>query len=100
VLAGDSLRSICADLNERGVVSATGRRWSSQTLRRMLMSGRISGQREHHGEIVTTAEWDAIITPAETERLRAKLADPDRRTNRSARYLLARLLRCSSAARR
>ena len=61
----------------------------------MLDSARISGQREHHGEIVAKAEWPAIITPAETQRLRAKLGDPDRRTNRSARrYLLPALLRC------
>ena len=61
----------------------------------MLVSARISGQREHQGEIVAKAEWPAIITPAETQRLRAKLNDPDRRTNRSARrYLLPSLLRC------
>jgi site-specific DNA recombinase len=94
-LAGDSLRSICSDLNERGIASATGKQWSPQTLRRMLTSGRISGQREHHSEIVGKAEWEAIITPVETQRLRAKLKDPERRTNRAARrYLLARLLRC------
>ena len=64
------------------------------------MSGRISGQREHKGEIVAKAEWEAIITPGETQRLRAKLGDPDRRTNRSARrYLLARLLRCGLCGR-
>jgi hypothetical protein len=61
----------------------------------MLLAGRISGQREHHGEIVGKAEWDAIIAAAETQRLRAKLKDPERRTNRAARrYLLSRLLRC------
>lgn len=96
VLAGDPLRAICTDLNRRGVESVTGKQWSSQTLRRVLMSGRISGQREHRGEIVAKAEWPAIITPAQTQQLRAKLGDPDRRTNRSARrYLLVRLLRCS-----
>lgn len=95
VLAGDSLRSICIDLNDRRVETVKGSRWSPQTLRRILMSARISGQREHHGEIVALGEWDAIITPAQTQRLRAKLGDPDRRTNRSARrYLLPRLLRC------
>jgi len=94
-LAGDSLRSICSDLNSRGIDSTTGKQWSPQTLRRMLLSGRISGQREYHGEIVGKAEWNRIITAAQTQRLRAKLKDPDRRTNRSARrYLLARLLRC------
>jgi DNA invertase Pin-like site-specific DNA recombinase len=94
-LAGDSLRSICSDLNARGIATATGKQWSPQTLRRMLLSGRISGQREHHHEIIGKAEWEAIISPTETQRLRAKLKDPERRTNRSARnYLLTRLLRC------
>jgi site-specific DNA recombinase len=101
VLAGDSLRSLCTDLNRDGVRTVTGRQWSPQTLRRLLLSARISGQREHKGEIVAKAEWPAIITPAETQRLRAKLQDPDRRTNRSARrYLLARLLRCGNCGSR
>jgi hypothetical protein len=96
VLAGDSLRSISSDLNRDGLLSATGKQWSPTTLRRILISGAISGQREHHCEIVAKAAWEPIITPAETQRLRLKLNDPDRRTNRSARrYLLARLLRCA-----
>jgi site-specific DNA recombinase len=95
VLAGDSLRSICNDLNDRGVTSVTGKQWVPQTLRRTLLLARLSGQREYRGEIVAKAEWDAIITPAQTQRLRAKLEDPERRTNRAARrYLLTRLLRC------
>jgi site-specific DNA recombinase len=95
VLAGDSLRAVCNDLNGRGVATVTGKQWSPQTLRRMLLSARISGQREHYGEIVGKAEWEAIITPTETQRLRVRLGDPDRRTNRAARrYLLTRLLRC------
>jgi site-specific DNA recombinase len=94
-LAGDSLRALCLDLNSRGVPTVTGSTWKSQTLKRILVSARISGQREHHREIVGKGEWPEIITPAETQRLRAKLNDPDRRTNRSARrYLLASLLRC------
>jgi site-specific DNA recombinase len=94
-LAGDSLRALCLDLNDRGVPTVTGTTWKSQTLKRILVSAAISGQREHKGDIVAKAEWPAIITPAETQRLRAKLNDPDRRTNRSARrYLLASLLRC------
>jgi site-specific DNA recombinase len=98
-LAGDSLRSICSDLNDRGIPTVTGREWTSQTLRRMLMNPRLSGQRAHHREIVAKAEWPPIITPKETQRLQAKLGDPDRRTNRaSQRYLLTRLLRCSHCA--
>jgi site-specific DNA recombinase len=94
-LAGVPLRALCTDLNERGVATVMGKSWSPQTLRSLLKSGRISGQRDHHGEIVAKASWEAIITPAETQRIRAKLNDPNRRTNRTARrYLLSRLLRC------
>ena len=68
---------------------STGREWQPQTFRRMLLSARISGQREHRGEIVAEAEWPAIITPAETDADSALCADPERRTNKTARrYLL------------
>ena len=96
ILAGDSIRSVCNDLNERGIATVTGKPWLPTVLRGMLASARISGQREHRGEIVATAEWPAIITPQQTAQLRALFADPDRRTNRAARrYLLKGLLRCS-----
>jgi len=95
LLAGDSLRSVANNLNSRGIRSVTGREWQPQTLRRMILSARISGQREHRGEIVAKAEWPAVITPAQTASLRALFADPDRRTNRATRrYLLKGLLRC------
>ncbi len=51
-LAGDSLRALCLDLNDRDVPTVTGTPWKSQTLKRILTSARISGQRDHHREIV------------------------------------------------
>ena len=94
-LAGEAIRSICVDLNRRGVPTVLGGPWKTQTLTRLLGSPRISGEREHRGEIVAKAEWPAIVKPEETARVRVILADPSRRTNRSARrYLLLRLLRC------
>jgi DNA invertase Pin-like site-specific DNA recombinase len=100
-LAGESLRSISLNLNERGVRTASGGEWAPQTLRRMLAYARLSGQREHNGEIVATAEWPAIITPAQTAEIRTRLADPDRRTNKAARrYLLGGLLVCSHCGER
>lgn len=97
VLSGESLRSIAVSLNDRGVPAASGGEWSPQSLRRMLASARISGQREHHGEVVATkAEWPAIITPAQHRQIRATLADPARRTTTAPRrYLLGGLLICS-----
>jgi site-specific DNA recombinase len=100
-LAGDGIRAIAADLNERGVPTVSGGRWSPQTLRRMLGSARIAGQREHRGEIVAKAEWKAIISTGDSAKIRAKLADPERRTSNSARrYLLTRLLACGHCGER
>jgi site-specific DNA recombinase len=94
-LQGATLRSLCADLNTRAVPTVGGSAWTTQSLRRILRAPRISGQREHRGEIVGKASWPAIITPAQGARIRTLLDDPARRTNKSARrYLLARLLRC------
>jgi DNA invertase Pin-like site-specific DNA recombinase len=94
-LAGESIRAIASDLNERGIPTSSGGSWAPQSLRRMLASARIAGQREHRGEVIGKAEWPGIINPTESARIRAKLADPERRTNRSARrYLLTRLLKC------
>jgi len=95
VLAGDSLRSICFDLDDREIPTVTGKPWTLQTLRQILHSGRISGQREHKGVIVAKAEWPAIIDPSTTAQLRALLDNPERRTNRTARrHLLSGLLVC------
>jgi hypothetical protein len=96
LIAGETLRSLCNELNERGVTTPTGRPWSPTPLRRMLRSARISGEREHHGEIVAGARWAAIISPAQTRRIRMLLDDPARRASRPARtYLLRGILRCA-----
>ena len=96
VLAGDSLRSIATDWNARGIAAVSGGQWSNQVLRRILMSSRIAGQRSLHGEIVTQGDWEPIITPEQSARVRAILDDPSRFTQRTVRrYLLSGgLLRC------
>jgi site-specific DNA recombinase len=101
LLAGEPVLSIARDLNERGVTSASGGAWSPQSLRRMLASPRIRGQRIHHGEIVAKAVWPAIISAKDGAKIRALLANPERRTNKAARrYLLGGLLVCSHCGER
>jgi site-specific DNA recombinase len=101
LLAGEPVRSIAADLNARSIPAAGGGQWSPQSLTRMLASGRISGQREHKGEIVAAAEWPAIISAEQTATIRALLSNPARRTNRAARrYLLHGLLSCGHCGER
>jgi DNA invertase Pin-like site-specific DNA recombinase len=101
LLAGEPVRSIARDLDERGVTAASGGAWSPQSLRRMLASPRISGQRVHHGEIVAKAVWPAIISEDDGAKIRSLLANPERRTNKAARrYLLGGLLVCSHCGER
>ena len=81
VLAGETIRSICAGWNNMGVATVTGSKWTQPTLKNMLLSGRIAGLREHHGVITAKAVWPGIIAEDEHYRLRAILTDPARRTN-------------------
>jgi DNA invertase Pin-like site-specific DNA recombinase len=95
VLAGDSLRSVAADLNGRGIRTSLGNEWKSGGVKKVLMSARISGRRERAGEFYE-AVWDGIITPEQSDRLRRKLSARNRSTGRPPRrYLLTGgLLRC------
>jgi len=94
-LAGESIYSICVDFNERAVPSASGGQWSGQVLRRILTSGAVSGQVEHLGEIISTGEWPAIITPAQTSQMRRKFLNRPRGATRAPRrYPLRGLVVC------
>ena len=94
-LAGETLGSLCRDLEACGVVTPAGGLWMPSALGRMLASARLSGQRESRGEIVAKAEWDAIISPEMTAQLRARSADRAARAKRAPRrYVLAGLVRC------
>ncbi|MGO9250171.1 MAG: recombinase family protein, partial [Mycobacterium sp.] len=45
VVRGESLRSLALDLNQRGVPTATGKRWGSSHLRSTLLAPRLAGIR-------------------------------------------------------
>ena len=95
VLAGESIYSVCVDLNERQVPSASGGMWSGQVVRRMITSGAISGQVEHLGEIISTGNWPPIIAPAQTSQLRRTLLNRPGGTPRAPRrYPLKGLVVC------
>jgi site-specific DNA recombinase len=95
VLAGDTLRGVVVDLNKRGVPTVTGTPWSMPVVRRLLIAPRTAGLREYRGVVVANAEWPAIVSRADHERLVKILTDPSRRTSRTARtYLLAGIAEC------
>jgi len=97
-LEGETLYSLVKDLNKRGILSSTGKPWSQQAMRNMLISGRIAGLRERARQVVGKAEWPAIITVEQHLELRALLTKPERNRydNRGARvYWLSGYVRCT-----
>lgn len=98
--SGQPLHAIVRWLNdERQVPTSTGGKWSQPGLRTMLRSPRIAGLREHRGVVVGAAQWPAIITRDEHERVRAIL-DRNRRAGEHTvrRHYLTGLVFCSDCA--
>ncbi|MGH8774811.1 MAG: ComEC/Rec2 family competence protein [Jiangellaceae bacterium] len=101
LLAGESLRSLVGDLNDRGEPTSTGRLWTMQALRLLLRSGRIAGLREHHGVVRGPAVWPAIVDRETHEQLRAKLDSRQRPPGARVRtHYLTGFVFCSDCAKR
>ncbi len=97
VIAGESLRSICARWNAEGRRTAGGAPWRPTRIRRILTVPRYTGLREHDGT-TTEAVWSAIIDRATFDAVGAILEDPDRKTAESTarRRLLTGFLYCGN----
>lgn len=94
-IAGESLRSIAAWLEEQGVPTPETAIWRTTALRHMLRSGRIAGLREHNGEVVGPAVWKPIISPSDRDKILARMQSAKTSGRRAPRrYLLSGLLRC------
>ncbi len=76
VIRGQSLRSLAQELNERGVATVKGKRWSSAHLRSMLVRSRLAGLREHRGKIIGQAAWPAILDRSTWEAMKARTGGP------------------------
>jgi site-specific DNA recombinase len=87
-LAGESLASLCRELNTRGIPTAAGGRWSPATLRRILIGPHLAGLRVYREQLYPAA-WPAILSEDTHHALRALLTDPQRKTNpmRPTRHL-------------
>ena len=100
-LAGASIRSLTLWLNDSGIAPAVAKSWQTSALRQILCSGRIAGLREHHGQVIGPAKWSAIITPAEWDRVLARMTARAVTKARAARtYLLSGMLRCGRCGNR
>jgi site-specific DNA recombinase len=97
ILDGESVSSLCRDLDARGITTSYGNHWRPGVMRRMLESPRLIGVREHRGERFQAA-WPAILDKrthaAVARRLRRRTSVP---TSRS--YMLTGLLVCGECQR-
>lgn len=88
-LAGESLRSLACWLDVESVQTVSGKPWRTPTLRAMLASARTPGLREHRGEVVGPAIWEAIISEDEHRRIQARMIEKTMAKRRTPqRYLL------------
>jgi site-specific DNA recombinase len=96
LLAGESLRSIVACMNEAGALSPRGKRWESATLRQIMLRDRNAGLRRHQGQVIGKGDWEPVYDEDTHTRVVALLSDPARRTNRGAAisHLLTGIARC------
>jgi len=100
ILAGESLRGVALDFNRRGVWTSTGGRWRPEALRQMLASPRLAGLRAHHGAIVGSGGYPAILDEATYRRLEALLRQRKGSRGPQARsYLLSGILHCGHCGR-
>jgi DNA invertase Pin-like site-specific DNA recombinase len=94
-IAGESLRAIAFAWNARAIKPTRADAWTTTSLRSMLGGARIAGLREHHGEVIGDAQWPAIISIEDHERIRAVLGNPRRsKRGRPPSRLLSGFLRC------
>lgn len=96
LLAGVPLGAITRNLNDRGVTTVRGNKWSPGTARDLLRRPRLAGLSEHRGQVVGKGQWPAILTEEIHAALVTLLNDPSRRTttgNRAA-YLLSGIAKC------
>lgn len=88
VISGESLLGIVRDWDARGVLTTRGNRWRVTSLRKMLLSPRLTGARVHGARVIASDVIPAILDDATHRQVVALVTDrPDTRL---------RVIRCLS----
>ncbi|MGH3547236.1 MAG: recombinase family protein [Pseudonocardiaceae bacterium] len=94
MLAGESQDRIARDLNQRGITTSTGREWSRESLKALVLSARYAGQVVHDGVVVGRLPGEAILNIDTWERLRTLFASRRRGRPFSEPYLCSGIVCC------
>lgn len=109
IIGGESARKIIADLNEEGITTAEGGKWTKATMVNMLRRVRYApyddsgkGIREHKGTQYK-AVWDAVFDAVTWEKLQAALKVDDQlaaQRGTPRKYAWVGFLRCGGCGER
>lgn len=101
-LAGESLRSIAADLNRRKIKTVTGAAWSPTAVKGILTNPRLVGIRIHNKVEVGVGDWEPALPRDAYDELGLLLKDESRRIAMSnkVRNLLTGLALCGECGAR
>lgn len=79
MMSGQSLHTLCIELDAKGVKTTLGNRWTSTPLARLMSNPRLAGWVTLRGEIVARGDWPPILTDEQSEAVRALIAGRKRR---------------------
>lgn len=99
ILAGGTLASVCALLNNAGAVGLNGKPWTPSTVSLFLRSPRNAGLRTYGNrtDIIGTGTWEPLVSEQTWRSVQAVLDDPIRRKpgRKSVRkHLLTGVMAC------
>lgn len=93
-LSGESIESIVADWNARGILTSLGGQWNGRTFKHVLRRPRNAGVIEYKGAEVARIPGEPIVDPDDFERMQSLFAS--RRPGRPAseKYLCSGIALC------
>jgi site-specific DNA recombinase len=95
VIHGTPITAIAKDLNERGIPSASGKKWGHKSLMQVLTRKRLIGIRTHRG-VEYPAAWPPILPLEEWEMVQVALRAGYRQRVQGRFYLLTGLVECGA----
>ncbi|WP_440221457.1 recombinase family protein [Dietzia sp. MNB45] len=96
IIAGETPTAIAADLNDRGIPTVRGARWTGIGVRKCAGRASNAAIREHNGRLHYNGQWEPIITREEYEQVTSVLSKKVVHYRRSTgrKYLLTGLVYC------
>lgn len=99
MLAGESVQTLAAELNGRGLRTVRDGEWTGANLGRLLGAHRYGGLVEHHGQIVGTMRGEPVLDRDTYDDVQSLLASRRRGRRPTGLFFLTGLLTCSTCQR-